>query len=46
MNVHNAIEDGPKCPQLDENMKMVGDEDCLNLNIFVPQVRCYHRKIN
>ncbi|KAK0167316.1 hypothetical protein PV327_004731, partial [Microctonus hyperodae] len=38
INVHNAIEDGPKCPQLDENMKMVGDEDCLNLNIFVPQI--------
>lgn len=32
-----AIENGPKCPQWD-NDKIVGSEDCLYLNIYVPLI--------
>nr|QCC89032.1 carboxylesterase 17 [Meteorus pulchricornis] len=38
MNVHNTMNDGSICPQLNGNMEVIGDEDCLYLNIFVPQI--------
>jgi para-nitrobenzyl esterase len=27
---------GPKCPQLDSNKNVIGDEDCLTLNVWAP----------
>jgi len=34
-NQHNGLVDPPMCPQLLDE-QVVGDEDCLVLNIFTP----------
>jgi para-nitrobenzyl esterase len=34
--VRDATQFGKACPQLDENMNPVGDEDCLTLNVWTP----------
>ncbi|KAH0550403.1 hypothetical protein KQX54_019183 [Cotesia glomerata] len=36
--LRDATEDGPMCPQLNRFGEFVGDEDCLHLNIFVPEL--------
>ncbi|XP_046753942.1 juvenile hormone esterase-like [Diprion similis] len=39
--IRNATADGSMCPQIDSKdlTTVIGDEDCLNLNVFVPQIR-------
>ncbi len=37
--VRDALEFGPPCPQLDDDGKVVGDEDCLQLNLWRPAAR-------
>ncbi|XP_034951576.1 esterase FE4-like [Chelonus insularis] len=34
----NATKDGPICAQLNRNKEYLGNEDCLYLNIFVPEM--------
>ena len=35
----DALEFGPPCPQLDDDGKVVGEEDCLQLNLWRPAAR-------
>ncbi|XP_008560044.1 esterase FE4 [Microplitis demolitor] len=35
--LRDATVDGPQCPQLNDDGIVVGDEDCLHLNVFVPE---------
>jgi len=45
MDVKNATADGPKCIQWSEStFEVVGNENCLYLNIFVPTVSEYQRR--
>ena len=37
--VRDAREFGPPCPQLDDNGMVVGEEDCLQLNLWRPAAR-------
>lgn len=34
--VRSAVEFGPVCPQLDDDGKVTGSEDCLSLNVWAP----------
>ncbi|XP_015117064.1 esterase E4 [Diachasma alloeum] len=36
--IHNAVEDGPPCVQPTDDGRIIGKEDCLYLNIFVPAI--------
>ncbi|XP_046753947.1 esterase E4-like [Diprion similis] len=38
--IRNATADGSRCPQMniEDYITVVGDEDCLNLNVFTPQI--------
>jgi para-nitrobenzyl esterase len=36
--VFDASAYGPACPQLDNKKKLVGEEDCLSLNVWTPEV--------
>lgn len=35
--IRDAMELGPACPQLDEDGAVVGDEDCLTINVWAPK---------
>jgi para-nitrobenzyl esterase len=37
--VRDALDFGPPCPQLDNNGAVVGNEDCLQLNVWTPAAR-------
>jgi len=37
--VRDALEFGPPCPQLDDDGAVVGEEDCLQLNLWRPAAR-------
>ncbi len=37
--VRDALSFGPQCPQLDDRGRVVGEEDCLQLNLWTPAVR-------
>ncbi|XP_063978679.1 carboxylic ester hydrolase-like [Diachasmimorpha longicaudata] len=36
--IHNAVEDGPPCVQPTNDGRIIGKEDCLYLNIYVPAI--------
>uniref|UniRef100_A0A0C9Q3U1 Carboxylic ester hydrolase n=2 Tax=Fopius arisanus TaxID=64838 RepID=A0A0C9Q3U1_9HYME len=36
--IHNAVDDGPPCVQPTDDGHIIGKEDCLYLNIFVPAI--------